>query len=95
MLSFGRCNLDAFPMEPFLANITANPEFISAIAFTTCSASSTLFVIFFFLFPTLIVFLGWCRYLYSLSLGLRLPGLLKGHIQTAKEIVIRTVMRKE
>jgi hypothetical protein len=24
-----------------------------------------------------------------------LPGLLKGHIQTAKEIVIRTVMRKE
>jgi hypothetical protein len=95
VLSFGRCNLDAFSMEPFLTHITANPELISSIAFTTCSTSSTLFIVFFFLFPTLIVFLGWCRYLYSLSLGLRLPGLLKGHIQTAKEIVIRTVMRKE
>lgn len=81
VLSLSGSNFDTFTMEPSLAHITTDPEFISAIILTASATGCTLFIIIFF-FSTLVLFFRWCRHLHSLGLRLRWAGLYKGSIQT-------------
>lgn len=51
MLRLCWSNFYTFSMEPSLADITANPEFIICIAIPTCSTGGTLLIIFPFIQP--------------------------------------------
>nr|ACU24611.1 unknown [Glycine max] len=61
MLCPSRGDLHTFTMEPLLADVTANPEFISAIVLTTCPTQglSMFIIILIVQFFILIFWLQW------------------------------------